>query len=139
MRYACVNINNRYANGLSQFGSKEYGLYGLFDYRVKEIFYAFTGCDAWSPELLRTHLPYSRKLTRWKYSILPITRTSKGPMKMVRVNECSSYVCREDLMFVDRVVCQSLVLALDLRLCTGMTSLTVVQKVSWINTVKLRL
>ena len=25
------------------------------------------------------------------YSILPITRTSKGPMKMVRVNECSSY------------------------------------------------
>ena len=26
-----------------------------------------------------------------KYSILPITRTSKGPMKMVRVNECSSY------------------------------------------------
>ena len=26
-----------------------------------------------------------------KYSILLITRTSKGPMKMVRVNECSSY------------------------------------------------
>ena len=26
-----------------------------------------------------------------EYSILPITRTSKGPMKMVRVNECSSY------------------------------------------------
>ena len=26
-----------------------------------------------------------------KYSILPITRTSKGPMKMVRVNECLSY------------------------------------------------
>ena len=26
-----------------------------------------------------------------RYSILPITRTSKGPMKMVRVNECSSY------------------------------------------------
>ena len=26
-----------------------------------------------------------------KYSILPITRTSKGPMKMVRVYECSSY------------------------------------------------
>ena len=25
------------------------------------------------------------------YSILPITRASKGPMKMVRVNECSSY------------------------------------------------
>ena len=25
------------------------------------------------------------------YSILPITRTSKGPIKMVRVNECSSY------------------------------------------------
>ena len=25
------------------------------------------------------------------YSILPITRTYKGPMKMVRVNECSSY------------------------------------------------
>ena len=25
------------------------------------------------------------------YSILPITRTSKGPMKMVRVNECSTY------------------------------------------------
>ena len=25
------------------------------------------------------------------YSILPMTRTSKGPMKMVRVNECSSY------------------------------------------------
>ena len=25
------------------------------------------------------------------YSILPITRTSKGPMKMVRVNECSNY------------------------------------------------
>ena len=27
----------------------------------------------------------------FNYSILPITRTSKGPMKMVRVNECSSY------------------------------------------------
>ena len=25
------------------------------------------------------------------YSILPKTRTSKGPMKIVRVNECSSY------------------------------------------------
>ena len=28
---------------------------------------------------------------KWIYSILSITRTSKGPMKMVRVNECSSY------------------------------------------------
>ena len=28
---------------------------------------------------------------KYIYSILPITRTSKGPMKMVRVNECSSY------------------------------------------------
>ena len=28
---------------------------------------------------------------KYDYSILPITRTSKGPMKMVRVSECSSY------------------------------------------------
>ena len=29
-------------------------------------------------------------ISRYIYSILPITRTSKGPMKMVRVNESSS-------------------------------------------------
>ena len=38
---------------------------------------------------LYTYIPIY--IHKYKYSILPITRTSKRPMKMVRVNECSSY------------------------------------------------
>ena len=51
-------------------------------------------CDTPDEERLKFTDPWVRNcriFTKTKYSILPITRTSKGSMKMVRVNECSSY------------------------------------------------